>query len=72
MHSGILTSSDPDSVVEDNEFGCRLLFRESLELGWRFNQRHSISAMIDHISNGGLCDANDGMDNAGIRYGYKF
>lgn len=68
VHDGDLNPGTADK----NEFGCRILFREALELGWRFGGHHSISVMIDHISNGGLCDRNDGMDNAGIRYGYKF
>ncbi|MGZ8955779.1 MAG: acyloxyacyl hydrolase [Methylovulum sp.] len=28
--------------------------------------------MLDHISNAGLADPNEGMDNVGIRYGFRF
>jgi lipid A 3-O-deacylase len=53
--------------------GTRFLFRESLELGWRFDGgTHSLSVMLDHISNAGLSDDNDGLDTLGVRYGYRF
>lgn len=52
--------------------GCRVLFRESLALGWRLDARHSLSVMLDHISNGQLCDHNEGLDTLGLRYGYRF
>jgi len=68
VHDGDLANNNDTQ----NEFGCRILFRESLSLGYRFDEHHSISAMFDHISNAGFCDENDGMDNAGIRYGYRF
>ncbi len=54
------------------ELGCKLLFRESLELGVRFAERHSVSAFLDHISNAKICSTNEGLENAGVRYGYKF
>ena len=68
IHDGKLRTNRTDR----NELGCRILFRESLELGYRFWERHSISAMLDHISNANLCDKNEGLDNFGIRYGYLF
>lgn len=68
IHDGKLKTNRTDR----NELGCRILFRESLELGYRFLGRHSISAMLDHISNANLCDKNEGLDNFGIRYGYLF
>lgn len=52
--------------------GCRALFRESVSLGVRFLERHSLSLMLAHISNAGPCDLNKGLDADGIRYGYRF
>ncbi len=52
--------------------GLRVLFRESIEVGYRFNTRHGFSAILDHISNAGLGSDNDGITNLGIRYGYRF
>ncbi|MGB0682725.1 MAG: acyloxyacyl hydrolase [Magnetovibrionaceae bacterium] len=52
--------------------GCRLLFRESIALGYRITANHNISAHLDHISNASLCSENEGLDNLGLRYGYRF
>lgn len=58
--------------TDKKELGCRLLFRESLEAGWRFAGHHAVTAFFDHISNGRLCDKNEGLENLGVRYGYRF
>jgi lipid A 3-O-deacylase len=58
--------------IDRKELGCHLLFRESLEIGWRFGQHHAITAFLDHMSNAGLCDKNEGLENVGVRYGYRF
>ena len=70
IHDGWLTSHelDPDRRL----MGSRLLFRESLELGYRFLDHHSLSLMLDHVSNAGLVDKNQGNDDVGLRYGYRF
>lgn len=52
--------------------GSNLLFRESLSLGWMFDKHHSISVMIDHISNANIKMPNPGLTDVGIRYGYRF
>lgn len=63
----------PQNANRHREFGCRALFRESLEAGWIFAKRHAVSLMWAHYSHGGLCaDQNEGLDNAGVRYGYRF
>jgi lipid A 3-O-deacylase len=67
-HNGKLDTTDPDR----KSLGSRVLFRESLELGYRFGEVHSISVMLDHISNANLADRNEGLDNLGVRYGLKF
>ncbi len=72
LHNGHL-HNDAGDEGRFREFGCRVLFRESLELGYRFYDRHLVSVMWDHISHGGICDdENEGMDNLGMRYGYMF
>jgi hypothetical protein len=50
--------------------GLRVLFRESIAIGYRIKRRHLVSFYAAHISNGGLDDDNDGMNFVGIRYGY--
>ena len=58
--------------IDKKELGCKLLFRESLEVGYRFGNRHAITAYLDHLSNANLCDKNEGLENVGMRYGYRF
>jgi len=74
VHNGRLHAEPGDTDTDERrEFGCRWLFRESIELGFVFQERHSLSGMWDHISHGGICDdENEGMDNVGVRYGYRF
>ncbi len=52
--------------------GLRVLFRESVEVGYRFRARHGLSFLIDHISNAGLASENQGITSMGIRYAYRF
>lgn len=68
-HDGFLHNAPRDR----RELGSRLLFREALELGWRLNDRHALSVMIDHYSNAGYFDKkNQGNDNFGARYSYRY
>ena len=59
------------SRTDQKELGCRVLFRGSLELGYRLTRRHGISLFYDQISNLDICDHNEGLETAGIRYGYR-
>ena len=59
-------------ALDEKELGCNPLFRLSINTGWRFGEHHSLDLILDHISNAKLCDTNEGLENAGIRYGYKF
>jgi lipid A 3-O-deacylase len=68
IHSGKLDTDDPDRKA----LGARALFRESVELGYRFAERQSLSLYLSHISNAWLADPNEGLENVGIRYGYRF
>ena len=52
--------------------GSRILFRESLELGYQMTPLVSVSALLDHISNANLAPRNAGITNAGARLGFKF
>ena len=59
-------------LTDKKSLGCNFLFRESLDIGYRFEGRHSIMAHLDHISNAKLCSTNEGLESVGIRYGYHF
>jgi hypothetical protein len=64
-----------DSTGERREFGARFLARESIAFGVVFgdHDQHNVSIYLDHVSHGGLLDdENEGMDNTGLRYGYRF
>ena len=58
--------------LDRKALGSRLLFRESVEIGYGWNASQSISFMIDHVSNANLARRNEGLDTFGIRYGQKF
>jgi len=68
VHNGHSTNAP----IDRKELGCKVLFRESVEIGVRFAEHHSVSAFLDHISNAKICSTNEGLENTGIRYGYKF
>ncbi len=68
LHDGERTTTRDDR----KELGCRLLFRESFEIGYRFDSGHSLTGFLAHISNANICDKNEGLENAGLRYGYRF
>ena len=58
--------------IDRKELGCSLLFRESFEIGYRFESGHALTGFLDHVSNANICDHNEGLESAGIRYGYRF
>lgn len=70
VHNGKLESlsAGPD----EKALGCRVLFRESVSLGYRMTDHYNVSVMADHVSNGYLCDTNPGLDTVGLRFGYRF
>ena len=68
IHDGETETSRTDK----KELGCRVLFRGSLELGYRLTRRHGVSLFYDRISNLDICDNNEGLETAGVRYGYRF
>ena len=53
------------------DLGTTLLFRASVGIGYRLD-RHRISIIFDHVSNGDLVSYNPGLNVYGIRYGYQF
>jgi hypothetical protein len=59
-------------VADRKALGSRVLFHIPLELGFRFDDRNSVSVYFEHMSNANLGDANEGLDAIGVRYGHKF
>ncbi|HTP83925.1 MAG TPA: acyloxyacyl hydrolase [Alphaproteobacteria bacterium] len=68
IHDGHLSGGGSD----DKQLGSRVLFRESIDLGYQFVKRQSVSVFVDHISDAGLTSQNQGITNLGVRYGYGF
>lgn len=68
VHNGETESDRQDRV----SLGSRVLFRESLSVGVWLSDRHNLSLMLSHVSNANLADNNEGMDNFGLRWGYRF
>jgi len=57
----------------DVTLGSRILFRESLEVGYWVAERHGLSVYFAHMSNASIFDEdNDGMNFLGLRYRYAF
>ncbi len=69
-HDGVTEkgTGEPD----EKELGCSILYRLGLNVGWRFDDRHSLDVLLDHISNAKICETNEGLENIGVRYGYRF
>lgn len=67
-HDGETTNAPLDR----KELGCSILFRESINVGYRFTKHQGIGLHLDHISNAKLCDTNEGLENVGVRYSYRF
>lgn len=67
-HDGEHETMSPDK----KELGCTVLFHLSTSVGVMVSDDVSLSAYLDHISNGNLCDNNEGMETAGVRLGFRF
>jgi len=68
VHDGHIRTN----LTNRKELGSRFLFRESIEAGVIFAERHTLSVMLSHVSNAKLGVKNEGMDSLGLRYGYRF
>lgn len=68
FNDGAIVTSNPHR----KSLGSHVLFRESLALGYAFTPQYNVSAMIDHVSNGGLAKQNQSINDFGLRLGIKF
>ena len=68
VHNGETFTADP----EFKQLGRRVLFHDSIEWGYRFDQHRSVSLYFEHISNASTAAKNQGLDALGLRYGYRF
>lgn len=68
IHDGKLEPTNADRKA----LGSRVLFHVPIELGFRLDERQSISVYFEHTSNGNTAAYNEALDNIGVRYGVKF
>lgn len=55
---------------DGKDLGSAIEFRSGIELGWRFDNRSRISAILYHISNANIDDANPGTEVLSLGYSY--
>ena len=76
LHNGETGAFDPlmDTGREGHTtfLGCRALFRLNANAGVRVTRRVNASLYWAHLSNAGLCNPNEGLDNLGVRLGLEF
>ena len=68
FNNGRISSSAPDR----KSLGSNILFREAFEIGYRITPDIQISAILDHVSNGGLAKQNQSINDVGGRIGFRF
>lgn len=66
VHDGETDTLDPDR----KELGSRVLFHLSASIGVMLTDNVSLSLYVDHISNAGIEEHNEGLETAGIRIGF--
>ena len=72
---GAINNSDlngNNSADNNKDMGSRALFHLYVELGYDITQHVNVSAFYEHYSNADLGTTNPGMNNLGMRIGYKF
>lgn len=68
IHDGELTSGPANRKL----LGSRVLFRESLDLGYQLTPVVGVSAYVDHLSNGSwLSSHNQALETTGLRLSYR-
>ena len=72
---GAINNSDlngNNSADNNKDMGSRALFHLYVELGYDITPHVNVSAFYEHYSNADLGPTNPGMNNLGMRIGYKF
>lgn len=67
-HSGYLTGA-PGLY---RNLGCPVNFYERFGVGANLSENVTATLTYEHTSNAGLCQANAGLSNVGVRLGWKF
>jgi lipid A 3-O-deacylase len=68
VHDGRLDTATDD----EKALGSRVLFHLAVGLGYQLTRVTSVEAYFDHLSNADLASHNAGLNNVGVRVGFKF
>lgn len=68
VHNGHL-DTDND---KRKSLGSPVLFRVGGALGYNLTEKWNVSIQYEHMSNAYIANPNEGMDNVGLRIGYRF
>ena len=68
VHNGHL---DTDNTRRKS-LGSPVLFRLGAALGYNLTEKVNVSVQFEHMSNAYIANPNEGMDNVGLRLGYRF
>lgn len=69
---GALHDGELNEGSDGKALGSRALFRLAAEIGYDITPTWRVSLVFDHLSNANLADENEGLNNAGLRLGYRF
>ncbi|WP_420478928.1 acyloxyacyl hydrolase [Brevundimonas sp. FT23028] len=70
-HDGKLDVTGTPLEDEWKSHGSRLVFRTGFGVGYRFNEKWSLTATFHHISNADTSLPNEGSNDIGLRLGMK-
>jgi lipid A 3-O-deacylase len=68
VHNGPLNTPTRDKEA----LGTRALFHLGAALGYQMTARNSVEIYFDHLSNADASSHNPGLNNVGVRVGFKF
>lgn len=71
-HDGAIDVRLRPENAEWKSHGTYWLFRTGFGLGYRFNERYSVTATFAHISNANIEQPNQGSNDVGLRFGMRF
>ena len=69
---GAAIHSGQEDIEKDKlGFGCKINFREMIAFGYQVREDKILQISAQHMSNGSLCDPNQGLTSVGLRFAWK-
>lgn len=72
LGGAVTTADDLKTPATYKALGCRVLFHLGAAIGYDISDHWTVQGYLDHFSNAGLCDPNNGAETTGVRIGYRF